>query len=257
MDQPSSSSLAPSPAPAQAAPAPAAAPASGLPSASSIISQSWQYYKTHFKRLLGITLVSWIVIAIASALAGAMGLLGTKVGQPPPPFGLGILVFIIVVLIAGCWQYASLIYALTPEGETKSWQEVYKTSKRWLWPYLIAALISGLLTAIGFVLLVIPGIIILTWFSFGGFIVVNENLKAVPALKASRNYVRNRFWAVLGRWLLFALVLIGASIIFGIIGGILHEPGKTIINLIFNLLATPFTAIYGFRLYQAVRQTHS
>jgi hypothetical protein len=233
----------------------AAAPASGLPSASSLISQAWGYYRAHFKRLLGITLVSWVVIVVVSFIAGALGFAGTKLAGPSPTMWVGVVVYVLVILIVGCWQYVALIYSLTPEGETKPWREAYTNSKQWLWPYLLVAIISGILTAIGFVLLIIPGILILTWFSFASFIVVNENLKPIAALKASRNYTRGRFGAIFWRWLIFILVMIGASIVFGIIGNILGDPGKSIVNFIFSLLATPFTAVYGYRFYQAVRQS--
>jgi len=250
MDQSTSPSA---PAPAQA---PSPVPNAGLTSAGDLIRQSWRYYTNHLQRLLGITIVSWIIIAGATLLAG---LGGYTTGKMPatPVFGLMMIVYVVVIMIAACWQYVSLIHAISPEGETKPWQDIYKTSKRWLWSYLGAAIITGLLTGLGFVLLIIPGIIIAVWFSFASFVVVNENLSPIAALKASRNYVRGKFWAVLGRWALFFLVTMGASVVVNLIGTLFGETGQNVLSMVFTLFLTPFVAVYGVHFYRDVKQHQS
>jgi hypothetical protein len=52
-------------------------------------------------------------------------------------------------------------------------------------------------TALGLLLLVVPGLIFLTWFALAGPIIELEGTKVRAALKRSRQLVRGNFWAVL------------------------------------------------------------
>ena len=58
-------------------------------------------------------------------------------------------------------------------------------------------LIVAVATAIGLLLLVVPGLIILTWFALAGPIIELEGTPVRAALKRSRELVRGHFWAVL------------------------------------------------------------
>jgi hypothetical protein len=51
-------------------------------------------------------------------------------------------------------------------------------------------------TALGLLLLVVPGLIVLTWFALAGPIIELEGTKVRAALKRSRQLVRGHFWAV-------------------------------------------------------------
>jgi hypothetical protein len=62
---------------------------------------------------------------------------------------------------------------------------------------IVVDLIVAAGTALGLLLLVVPGLIFLTWFAFAGPIIELEGTKVRTALKRSRQLVRGHFWAVL------------------------------------------------------------
>lgn len=62
---------------------------------------------------------------------------------------------------------------------------------------IVVDLIVAAGTAIGLLLLVVPGLIFLTWFALAGPIIELEGTPVRAALKRSRELVRGHFWAVL------------------------------------------------------------
>ncbi len=62
---------------------------------------------------------------------------------------------------------------------------------------IVVVLIVAAGTALGLLLLVVPGLIFLTWFALAGPIIELERTGVRAALKRSRQLVRGHFWAVL------------------------------------------------------------
>jgi hypothetical protein len=65
------------------------------------------------------------------------------------------------------------------------------------WRLIVVDLVFVVGTAIGLVLLVVPGVIFFTWFALAGPVVELEGETARGALRRSRNLVRGHFWTVL------------------------------------------------------------
>ncbi len=93
----------------------------------------------------------------------------------------------------------------------------------------------------GFILLIIPGIIFSTWFSFSNFIFVDKGLGVKASMGKSRELVKGRFWAVLGRLLVFGLFSGLAGFIVSVIPfGI----GQTLVTLAGALFMLPSFLLY-------------
>lgn len=72
------------------------------------------------------------------------------------------------------------------------------------WKYLGASILLGLAVAVGFVLLIVPGIIVALMFMFTTFIVIDRELGPIEAMKESNRITHGYKWQLLG----FALVLV-------------------------------------------------
>jgi hypothetical protein len=88
--------------------------------------------------------------------------------------------------------------AIALAGGEKSKPPPFRTIARHLsyGRLIVVDLIIAAATAIGLLALVVPGLIILTWFSLAGPIIELEGTKVRTALKRSRELVRGNFWAV-------------------------------------------------------------
>jgi hypothetical protein len=75
------------------------------------------------------------------------------------------------------------------------------------WALLVAILV-GLTVAVGFILLVIPGIIFLVFLSVSVPALVVENRRGTEAMKRSWNLVSSHFWHALGVILVAAIITV-------------------------------------------------
>jgi uncharacterized membrane protein len=74
------------------------------------------------------------------------------------------------------------------------------------WKFLAASLLLGLAIVIGFLLLIVPGVIFTLMFMFATFIVVDRELGPIEAMKESKRLAHGHKWALLGFVLVLALI---------------------------------------------------
>ena len=123
--------------------------------------------------------------------------------------------------------------------------------KRFASVFLVAILV-GITVAIGFLLLVIPGIIFLVFFSVSVPALVVENRRGTEAMRRSWGLVSGHFWHAL-------VVILVAAIITGIVAGIIGSIGgsnwvlRWIFGAIGQIITAPFTALVSVLLYLDLR----
>jgi len=76
------------------------------------------------------------------------------------------------------------------------------------WKYLGAGILVGLAIGIGFVLLIIPGIIAAIFFMFTTFIVIDKELGPIEAMKESMRIGHGYRWPLLGLIVLLSLIML-------------------------------------------------
>jgi membrane-anchored glycerophosphoryl diester phosphodiesterase (GDPDase) len=128
----------------------------------------------------------------------------------------------------------------------------YRWGLRRFGSVLLVSIMVGIVVAIGFILLIIPGIILLVFFSISIPSVVVESRRGREAMRRSWNLVKGHFWHVLG-------VIVVTAIITGIIQSVLRAiAGHTaILELILGtagqVLVAPFSALVTVLLYLDMR----
>ncbi len=87
------------------------------------------------------------------------------------------------------------------------------------WKFLIASLLVGLAIGIGFVLLIVPGIIAAIFFMFTHFAVIDKGLGPIEAMKESMRIGRGYRWPLLGFIVLIALIIMAGflALVVGIL----------------------------------------
>jgi hypothetical protein len=102
-----------------------------------------------------------------------------------------------------------------------------------------SVLLALLVSIVGLIALVVPGIIMLVWFQFVGQVVVLEHLDFGVALRRCRELVRGSWWRVLG-WIVVVDIVAGvASLIAGLVFSILvPSDGSDRANLVVPLVAS-------------------
>ncbi|WP_194166763.1 hypothetical protein [Mycolicibacterium sp. P9-22] len=87
---------------------------------------------------------------------------------------------------------------------------------RHIGPVIIATVLVGIATAIGNALCYLPGLIVSIFAFFTTVALLDRNLSAIDAIKASIDITKNNFVQVLITWLLFAVIIFVGSLLCGI-----------------------------------------
>jgi hypothetical protein len=159
----------------------------------------------------------------------------------------------IAVIITAVLQAAILrAAALATIGDPIDIEASYRWGLRRVWSVLLIAILVGLTVAIGFILLIIPGIIALVFLSVSVPALVVENLRGTAAMRRSWALVRNHFWHVLG-------VIVVAALMTGVVNSVLNAIGShnrflgAILGIIGQLIVAPFSALVSVVLYIDLR----
>ena len=118
---------------------------------------------------------------------------------------------------------------------------------------ILVGIIAGIGILIGFILIIIPGLILITIWSVAAPVVVLERPGAFKALGRSRELVRGNGWQVFG---VIVVLVIGVRIVAGIIEAI-GDAGGTgvgiVVRVIVEILLAPLSALAASVLYFELR----
>jgi hypothetical protein len=123
-------------------------------------------------------------------------------------------------------------------------------------PLIAVSILAGLGIGIGFILLIVPGLVLLTFWSVAAPVVVIERPGVFAAFGRSRELVRGYGWPVLATVVLVFLLVIAASIAAALLGVVLGDVGRAVLNWIFDALTQPVAALTTSVLYFTLLQLH-
>lgn len=239
-----------------------------------LILKTWDLYLDNFKKLLnlllilaGITMLGSIVdILIGRQFVGTILIAARVVSNA--------VFYCATLLLTVAFIFA--INRLLTGGEVKV-AEIIRLSLKKFPIALLVSLVTALIIVGGFILLVIPGILFMVWYSFTLYQTLLLNSDLEQSLRHSHNLSRHRFWPVLWRvvlpnafwslivWLLAYSIISLTDRILG--GGLLNASSSLtspplaiiiLLNLItdvLSVLATPLVVGTGLVLYHNLKET--
>lgn len=223
--------------------------ATPLPPAMDILKKAWEIYQRKFWLLIGIS-----ALPAALALVGAMFFGGGAVlaGKTAPhissALGAGGLalafVFLIIIIYVGVWSSVAEIVAIRDHTENLAFKETFTRARPFISQFFFTNLLTGLAIMVGFVLLIVPGIIFALWFSQTAYIVICEKLYYTTALKKSKSYVNGRLWEVFTKYLLIGVVVYGSVILTSFI---------PLLSNVLSFALAPLMLVYAYVLYQHLK----
>ncbi len=162
------------------------------------VSFGWDTFKKRSWFFVGVTSVVFIVSWIGNLFASESD--GTSLQL------LGLVVSTLVSIFIGMGETALYLHA-EDNLSTVEIKDLWHPQQ--FWKYVGAAILSGIIIAVGFVLLIVPGIIFSLMFMFVGYLVIDRKLGPVEALRESKRITDGHKWDLL---LLF-LAIIGINIL--------------------------------------------
>ena len=237
-----------------------------LKSPSEIIRGGWELYAKNWRKFMPFL----ILLVLPSLLLPILGVLGLYLEVYIPKTSFVSNLIIMAVYAAGMlfafWISIALAraVAMAAGNQPFDWKNVFSTSSDLIWPVLWTTVIVILIVFGGSLLLVVPGLIFAVWYNFTFYTVIFENKRGMNALRASKDMVAGRWWAILWRWLAQGLV-------FGILNlakyyelaflirlipmpMFLEASLVNIISSLVSIITTPLMAGSAFILYQSAKE---
>jgi hypothetical protein len=202
-------------------------------------------YVAHWRHLIPIAFVVYAAVALIALLLGAiLGWAGYVLGS--------------LVGLAGLfWLQGALVIAIDDVRDGRADLSIGQTLER-VQPRLGTLAITGLIAAvavgIGLVLLIVPGLYLLTIWLLIVPAIMLENCGVGDSFGRSQDLVRGYGWSVFGVIVLTFLILIGVDIAFGIVRNALDsEWAGFVVNLVAESVTAPFLALAWTTTYYGLR----
>jgi len=178
--------------------------------AAECIKFGWETFKKRPWFLIGVTfLYLGITLVISNILAPFAVTFGDPRAGTPADFSLPRILVSLVQYVIGTFLMMSvtaLILKAHDGVETVTLSDAWKP-KLFL-PYLLVTIATSIIIGIGFILLIVPGIIAMTMLFFASYIVIDKGMGAMDAIDESRTITKGNRMEIFFLFLMSLGVLI-------------------------------------------------
>ena len=208
---------------------------------SGVLGETWKLYKAHAAHLLVIAFVIYLVAAVVAGLLSlAGGIIGALLGS-------------IIEFFAAFLLQAALVKAVQDVRDGRadlSFGETVSAATPYIWAVAGASILAGIAITIGLILLIVPGLFLITIWAVIVPVIVIERSGALASFGRSHQLVRGHGWHVFGTLVLVFLILIVVDILLGLAFSALPVLLRTgLSTVVSGTLIAPFLALVVTLIY--------
>jgi hypothetical protein len=208
---------------------------------SGVLGETWKLYKAHAAHLLVIAFVIYLVAAVVVGLLSlAGGVIGALVGS-------------IIEFFAAFLLQAALVKAVQDVRDGRadlSFGETVSAATPYIWAVAGASILAGIAITVGLILLIVPGLFLITIWAVIVPVIVIERSGALASFGRSQQLVRGHGWHVFGTLVLVFLILIVVDILLGLAFSALPMLWRTgLSTVVSGTLIAPFLALVVTLIY--------
>lgn len=215
---------------------------------SGVLGEAWALYRRHASHFLVISFVIYLVVAVVTALLSLVaGSWGAFLGLLFSLFGMFLL-------------QAALVKAVQDVRDGRADLDFGSTVRAGL-PYVgsvaIASILASIGIAIGLALIIVPGLILLTFWSLIVPSIVIGGSGPLEAFSRSWHTVRGYAWNVFGTFVVVFLILIaGEIVISAILLALPYAWRNFIADVVAGTVVAPFLAAVVSLVYYRLTAAH-
>ncbi|MGA9160598.1 MAG: hypothetical protein WB297_07010 [Actinomycetota bacterium] len=218
-----------------------------------ILSDAFALYRRHWQNLIVIVAVIVIPLSFVQVVLGELW----RGQDSDGAFVAGVLASL-VIAFTSILMWTVLTGAITRAaagtflGRDLEIGESYRYGFARFWSIVLIGVLSALAIAVGFILLIVPGFIVLTFLTCAIPVLVIEDRRGREALRRSWDLVRGFGWPVFG-------TIVVAGLLSGIVNGVLTAPfadnwaARSIAASIASVITMPYMALVGVFIYLNLR----
>jgi hypothetical protein len=157
------------------------------------ISRGWELVRDNMAPLVGATLLGWLV-ALGLAVVPVLG-------------------WIVGFVVLGGLDY---VFLRRIRGEAVQMGDVFVGFNEAFLHLAMAGLMKSLLTSLGFMLCILPGIYLGVGYVFALPLVIDKKMEFWPAMEVSRRVVHHHWWSIFALVILVWLIVIAGVLACGV-----------------------------------------
>jgi len=201
-----------------------------------VIGETFSIYGQNVGTLLGAALAVFVVIGLVSGILQHSG-------------GLILVLLATAVSLAGQALFTGFVVELVSDvrdgRRDQTIGDLFSAASPYILPLIGFGILFGIGIAIGFILIVIPGLILLTFWSLGAPAIVVEGVGPIDAFRRSWQLVRGNAWPVFGVLVIaFVIVVVIQAILAAIANPIGNGEASTwIASIVSGTITAPIYAL--------------
>jgi hypothetical protein len=193
------------------------------------LSEVFSIYSANAGVLLPVAFWLFLVVAILDGLAGSSLIL--------------LLVSSMVGIAAGTLYQGTVVNLVSDVQDGRrdfSAGELLRSATPFVLPLIGAGILAGLAIIVGLILLIVPGLFLMTIWAVIAPVIVVEKSPVMASFGRSRELVRGNGWPVFGAIVVAFLIVIVGGLVFGAIATSIAD--GPLLRIVFSALASTITA---------------
>ncbi len=210
---------------------------------STVINRIWELYQREAGTLLPVAVALFAVQFIVAVIL---------------PTSLNVIATLVFWLLAILYQgFVVELVSAAQSNRRTSIGELMKAVTPVLGSLLVISILFAIGVSIGLVLIIIPGLFLLTIWSVVVPVEVLEHRGIIGSFERSREMVRGNGWNVFGVIVIVWVVVFVISFLVELVAAPLGHVGRDLIQWAVNVAITPIVALSATVLYLELRRAHT
>jgi hypothetical protein len=199
-----------------------------------VINETFSIYGANIAPLVGSALVVFIVVGIIAGLLQAAG-------------GVILAILSTIVILVGEALYVGFVVKLVEDvrdGRRDSTMgDLFSAAAPSILPLIAFGILWAIGVGIGLVLIIIPGLFLITWWSVGAPAVVAEGAGPIAAFGRSWRLVKGNAWSVFGSLLVTLIIVILVQFVLSAIANPIGNGAIVVASILSGALTAPIFAL--------------
>ena len=199
-----------------------------------VISETFETYRQNAGVLIGSAVVVFVVLGLVSGLLSNAG-------------GLLLSLLALVIRMAGSALYTGFVVKLVEDVRDGrrdfSVGDLFSAAAPAIGPLVLMSILWGLAVAVGFLLLIVPGLFLITICAVTAPSIVIDRVGVMESFGRSRELVRGNGWSVFGTLVVVWLITIVIAAVISAIGAALGTGGFVIGVIISSAVTAPIFSL--------------
>jgi hypothetical protein len=209
-------------------------PAADRVSVGGVVNETFSIYGQNAWALIGSSIVVFVIVGVASGLLQNSG-------------GVVLALLAAIVRLAGYALYTGFVVKLVDDvrdgRRDQTVGDLFSSAAPAIVPLIAFGILYAIGVTIGLILLIVPGLILLTFWSVGAPAIVVEGAGPIEAFGRSWRLVRGEAWSVFATLVVILLIVIAIGVVFGAIATPISDGAILAASIISSVITAPIFAL--------------